>query len=367
MLLERDFMQRAKFACRERAELSKPRGQGGTDFHKAALPRLGFARRDFNMTTHAPNVRPVQPQQFGGAKSGQPANGNHCLQRAVRRFQQGTEFIWRVKLDFRRIRVLRSHRVRLIQTMANSQVILANAPRKKLREGGAMMVPAFGREFGNEFRGEEAVQVVLANIANCIAGKSAGKPAKLNRPVVMIFGGQLRPLAVAALRAGFLGGNEFPGRCRELLALHRRNGAGEALDGFRQCPPAQLGSSLALLGDRRQQGNFAPGGLIECAEPFNGGKGVGCLCRREHDSLGILRQFPYQRLAEFLCTTLASIGREGFHLPLARRIPSHAVGIPATAGPVNLGQDLVSVFDPLWPLRHICITAFEVFLCQICV
>ena len=62
MLLERDFVAGPEFAGRQRSECFKPRGQRGADFHKAALPRLGFARRNFNVSPHAPYVRPIQAQ-----------------------------------------------------------------------------------------------------------------------------------------------------------------------------------------------------------------------------------------------------------------------------------------------------------------
>ena len=135
-----------------------------------------------------------------------------------------------------------------------------------------MRVAAFGREFGHQFRGKEAGHVVLPEVANGAAGKSAGEPAKLNGPVLMVFWRQLRPLAVAGLRAGFLGGDGFLDCCLEVLPLHHRDRAGEALDDFGQRPLGDPGNSLTILKDRRRRGNFTPGGLVERVQLFKGGE-----------------------------------------------------------------------------------------------
>ena len=55
-----------KFAGRQLAERFKPCGQRGADFHQPARAVLALARRHFDMPRHAPHVRPIQPQHFGG-------------------------------------------------------------------------------------------------------------------------------------------------------------------------------------------------------------------------------------------------------------------------------------------------------------
>lgn len=77
-----------------------------------------------------------------------------------------------------------------------------------------------------------------------------------------------------------------------------------------------------------------------------------------------LKELAHQYLGEILGTALACIGRERFHLPLARRIPGHAIGVPTKAGFINLGQDLLSVLDTLWPLSHILVAIFDGILCR---
>jgi hypothetical protein len=119
-------------------------------------------------------------------------------------------------------------------------------------------------------------------------------------------------------------------------------------------------------GDGSQQGNFAPGGLVESVEPFNCGESVGCLRGRQHDGLGVLRQFLHQPIGVFLCSTRPAVGREGFHLPPARRIPRHAIGIPPLTRPIDLRQDLFAVFGSLGPLAHF-LPRIGRFLCQNCV
>ena len=147
VILERVLGPGPYAAAGQRAERFKPCRQRDANFHEAALARLGLARRDFNVSRNTPHIRPIQVQQFGGAKSSQPADGDKRAQGCIGGFQQHSQFTRRVEINISRVRVFGPHRVRLVQTMADRQIILADAPRKKLREGGTMMVAAFGGEF----------------------------------------------------------------------------------------------------------------------------------------------------------------------------------------------------------------------------
>ena len=141
ILLECDFMQRPQFAGRQRAERFKPCGQRGADFHKAALAGFTFARRDFNVSRHAPNVRPIQAQQFSRAESGESANGDQRLKRGVfGGFQQRGKFARRVKFHVGDVGAFGAHGVGFVQTMRAGQVIFADCPLQKLPDGGAVVV-----------------------------------------------------------------------------------------------------------------------------------------------------------------------------------------------------------------------------------
>src|ERR1051325_2646857 len=111
MLLERNFVQLAHRAARARAELSKPSSKGRANSDEPPLTCLAFACSDFNMTAHAPNVRPIEPQQFARSESGQPPDSHDRAHGTFRRFQQGAKFFRRVEGNFTDVCTFRPHSI----------------------------------------------------------------------------------------------------------------------------------------------------------------------------------------------------------------------------------------------------------------
>ena len=133
VLLPRDFVQRADFAAGEAAELDQPCGQGGDNLDKPALACLGLASGHFDMAPHAPHVHPVKPEQFLRAQPDQPGEGHYCPHRSFRRFEQGSQFVGRVKLDLGIVRVLGAHVIGFAQAVSHGEVVFADGPLQELR------------------------------------------------------------------------------------------------------------------------------------------------------------------------------------------------------------------------------------------
>ena len=214
MLLERDFMADPKFASRARAKRFKPRGERGADFHQAALACLGLARCDFNVSRHAPHVRPIQAQQFGSAESGQPANGDdraECGVGGFGGFQQRGKFVRGVKLHGGGVGAFGAHGVGFVQAMRRGEIIFADCPLQELADGGAVVVAGFGgvggaaiarRGFHRVKLADEGVQVFLAQIANGGTRERGGETVQLQLPVVGVFARTVAPAGLRRLWCG---------------------------------------------------------------------------------------------------------------------------------------------------------------------
>ena len=111
------------------------------------------------------------------------------------RFEQSAQFFRRVEGDFAVVCSLRSHRVGFQQTVRRGQVVFADGPLEELPNGGAIMIPALGGSCGPAIsglgfqfakRGNEGVEMFLAEIADGGVGECGGEAAKLDFPVVSI-------------------------------------------------------------------------------------------------------------------------------------------------------------------------------------
>ena len=78
-------------------------------------------------------VKDFKPEQFLRAQPDQPGEGHYCPHRSFRRFEQGSQFVGRVKLDLGIVRVLGAHVIGFAQAVSHGEVVFADGPLQELR------------------------------------------------------------------------------------------------------------------------------------------------------------------------------------------------------------------------------------------
>ena len=119
-----------------------------------------------------------------------------------------------------------------------------------------LLVPRLGRQFAK--RGEEHIQMRLAQVADGGIREGAREPAKHDGPIVSILGGESRPLAVAGLGARFISSDEFLDRFRNILALHYRHGPQIPFDRFPKGRPPNFSAASESSDAAAKSETFRP-------------------------------------------------------------------------------------------------------------
>ena len=219
-------------------------------------------------------------------------------------FQQRGQFARRVKVNFGGVRVFGAHGVGFKQAMRDGQIIFADRPLQKLPDGGAVVVAAFGgsalRDCETWFQlPSEPMKVSKCSLLKsqtAVSGKRVGESAQLNLPVVGIFGGQLRPLAVAGLCARRSTARNSSTASADVFALHAGDGAQDnPSTASPNVRPFNLADASTNSETARQQGHAPACGAVEVRETFQRGQRVAGLRGVQGGDLRAFGQILHQR------------------------------------------------------------------------